>query len=77
MSAALKCDVCGKLCEEKGCSHAMTLSRRLNSGHYSNVFAGDICDHCFEKLSIALTSMGCIDNYINKRAEDCLLQEGV
>lgn len=76
MSAALKCDICGKLYEKKECSHAMTLSRRNPSNkYYNNVFEGDICDHCVEKLSMTLTSMGCINNYINKQAEEILLEE--
>lgn len=77
MSAALKCDICGKLYEKSECSHALTLRRRMGSGNYIGLFEGDVCDHCVEKLSMTLTSMGCIDKYINKRAESCLLQEGV
>lgn len=77
MSAAMKCDICGKLYEKSECSHALTLRRRMGSGHYTGLFEGDVCDHCFEKLSVALTGMGCINSYVNKQAEDCLLQEGV
>lgn len=77
MSAAMKCDICGKLYEKKECSHSLTLSRRMISGNYYSVFEGDICDHCLEKLSVTLTSMGCVNNYINKLVEVCLQQEGV
>jgi hypothetical protein len=77
MSVAMKCDICGKFYEKGECSHVLKLNRRMGSGNYTNVFEGDICDHCLEKLSVTLTSMGCIDNYINKRAEECLQEEGV
>ena len=75
MSAALKCDICGKLYEKKECSHSLALSRRMISGNYYSVFEGDVCDHCVEKLSTTLTDMGCTNNYINKLAEVCLQQE--
>lgn len=75
MSAALKCDICGTFYEKTECAHALRLSKRLISGNYYSVFEGDICDHCLEKLSMALTSMGCISNYINKLAETCLQEE--
>ena len=75
MSAALKCDVCGKLYEKPECVHVLKLSKRMNSGNYQGVFEGDICDHCVEKLSMTLTSMGCVNNYMNKLAEVCLQEE--
>ena len=75
MSAALKCDICGKLYEKKECSHTLVLSRRMISGNYYSVFEGDVCDHCVEKLSMALTNMGCTNSYINKQTEACLQKE--
>lgn len=77
MSAALKCDICGKFYEKPECVHVLKLSKRMISGNYYSVFEGDICNRCVEKLSMTLTSMGCISNYVNKLAEACLLEEGV
>jgi hypothetical protein len=77
MSVALKCDICGKLYEKSECSHALRISKRFGSGNYSGIFEGDICNHCIEKLSITLTSMGCTNGYLNKQAEVCLQQEDV
>ena len=77
MSAALKCDICGKFYDKSECTHSLKLSKRMISGNYYSVFEGDICERCVEKLSMTLTSMGCVNNYINKLAEEVLLEEGV
>lgn len=77
MSAALKCDICGKFYEKPECVHALALGRRMISGNYRNMFEGDICDQCVEKISITLTSMGCTNSYVNKQAEESLQQEDV
>ena len=77
MSAALKCDVCGKFYEKPECAHILKIIKRMVTDTYYSVFEGDICNNCVEKLSVSLTSMGCISNYINKVAETCLQQEGV
>ena len=75
MSAALKCDICGKFYEKPDCVHILKLSKRLVSNNCYSIFEGDICNHCVEKLSMTLTDMGCADSYINKQAEACLQKE--
>lgn len=75
MSVALKCDICGKFYEKSECIHLLKLSKRLVSNNCYGIFEGDICNHCVEKLSMALTDMGCTDSYINKQAEQYSREE--
>ena len=75
MSVALKCDICGKFYEKKDCVHLLKLNKRTSTNNYHSVFEGDICDRCVEKVSMALTDMGCTDSYINKQAERYLREE--
>lgn len=75
MSAAMKCDICGKLYEKPECVHMLKINKKMVSGNYYCSFEGDICNHCLEKLSVSLTGMGCINSYVNKLAEACLLEE--
>ena len=75
MSAAMKCDICGKLYEKLECAHILKLSKRMISNNCYSMFEGDICDRCVEKLSMALTNMGCTNSYINKQTEACLQKE--
>lgn len=75
MSAALKCDICGKLYVKNDCIHTMKIGKRNLSGNYYNIFDGDVCNNCIEQLSSVMTSMGCKNSYISKMAKQYASEE--